>query len=41
MTSLEPSYPTTANLGYPNIGEVGENDLKSNLMKMTEEIKKK
>jgi len=41
MAPLEPSYPATASLGYPNTDETEENYLKSNLMKMTEALKKK
>ena len=33
------SYPSTANLGYPNTTKAQENDLKSNLIKMIEAFK--
>ena len=39
MTPSEHSYPTTASPGYPNTTEAQENDLKSNLIKMTEAFK--
>jgi hypothetical protein len=39
MAPPEPSYPTTASPGYPNIAEEQENDLNSNLMKIIEAFK--
>jgi hypothetical protein len=39
MTPSEHSYPTTASPGYPNTTGAQENDLKSNLIKMTEAFK--
>ena len=39
LASPEPSYPTTASPEYSDITEAQENDLKSNLMKMTDAFK--
>ena len=39
MTLSEPSSPTTASPGYPNIPEKQDSDLKSHLMKMIEDLK--
>jgi len=38
MTASEPSF-STVSLGYSNTADTQENDLKSNLMKMTEAFK--
>jgi ElaB/YqjD/DUF883 family membrane-anchored ribosome-binding protein len=35
----EPSCPTTASPGYPNIPEKQESDLKPHLLKMIEDLK--
>jgi gas vesicle protein len=40
LKSLEPSYPTTASLGYDNNPEKQDSDLKSHLMMMIEDFKK-
>ena len=40
MTLSEPSSPTSASHGYPNIPEKQDSDLKSHLMKMIEDFKK-
>jgi hypothetical protein len=39
LATLEPSSPTTASRGYPNIPEKQNSDLKSHLMKMMEDLK--
>lgn len=41
MAPPEHSYPTTASPEYSNTREAQENDLKTNFVKMTEEMKKK
>jgi hypothetical protein len=40
LAPSEPSSPTTASLGYPNIPEEQDSDLKSHLIKMIEAFKK-
>jgi hypothetical protein len=39
LTLSEPSSPTSASHGYPNIPEKQDSDLKSHLMKMIEDLK--
>ena len=39
MALSEQSYPTTASSGYPNTTKERENDLKSNLIEMTDAFK--
>jgi hypothetical protein len=39
LTSPEPSYPTTASLGYSNTTKAQENDLKSKVIRMVEAFK--
>jgi hypothetical protein len=41
MTPLEQSYPTTASPGFPNTTKEQENDLKSNLLKMVDALRRK
>ena len=39
MAPLEPNYPATTDPGFPNETEAQEEDLKFNLIKMTEAFK--
>ena len=41
MTTPKQSCPTIASLGYPNPTEAQENDFNFNLIKMTEDLKRK